>query len=64
MNRPDPDIGEFGPAAEEYIAGDEIPDSLIEVLKHIAIDFVPETTAAVPYQSMAERKPGAIEHSG
>ena len=74
MNRPDPDIGEFGPAAEEYIAGDEIPDSLIEVLKHIAIDFVPETTAAaatinqwlkenqaMPSNTVAERQVGFTE---
>lgn len=74
MNRPDPDFGEFGPAAEEYIAGDEIPDSLIEVLKHIAIDFVPETTAAaatinrwlkenqaMPPNTVAERQVGFTE---
>lgn len=74
MNRPDPDFGEFGPAAEEYIAGDEIPDSLIEVLKHIAIDFVPETTAAaatinqwleenqaMPSNTVAERQVGFTE---
>ena len=71
MNRPDPDFGEFGPVAEEYIAGDEIPDSLIGVLKHIAIDFVPETTAsaatinhwlaenqAIPSKMAAERHMG------
>ena len=29
-----------------YLADDEIPDSLIDVLKHVAIDFVPETRAA------------------
>ena len=74
MNRPDPDCGEFGPAAEEYLAGDEIPDSLIEVLKHIALDFVPETTAAVatinqwleenqamPSNTVAERHVGFTE---
>lgn len=74
MNRPDPDFGEFGPAAEEYIAGDEFPDSLIEVLKHIAIDFIPETTAAavtinqwleenqaMPSNTVAERQVGFTE---
>jgi len=75
MNRPDPDFGEFGPATEEYIAGDEVPDSLIEVLKHIAIDFMPETTAAsttinqwleenqaMPSNTVAERHVGFTEY--
>ena len=74
MNRPDPDFGEFGPAAEEYLVGDEVPDSLIEVLKHIAIDFMPETTAAsatinqwleenqaMPSNTVAERHVGFTE---
>jgi hypothetical protein len=46
MNRPDADIGEFASAEESYLTDDQIPDTLIEVLKHIAIDFMPETQAA------------------
>jgi len=46
MNRPEPDIGEFDRKEENYLPEDEIPDTLIEVLQHIAIDFVPETAAA------------------
>ena len=46
MNRPEPDIGEFERKDENYLPGDGIPESLVEVLKHIAIDFIPETKAA------------------
>ena len=46
MNRTDADIGEFTSAEECYLADDQIPDTLKDVLKHIAIDFVPETRAA------------------
>lgn len=46
MNRPEPDVGEFEIQDEVYLANDEIPDTLVDVLKHLAIDFVPETRAA------------------
>ncbi|MGY8892245.1 MAG: glutathione S-transferase N-terminal domain-containing protein [Pseudomonadales bacterium] len=46
MNRPEPDFGEFDTSDEEYLKGDAIPDSLVDVLKLIAVDFVPETKAA------------------
>jgi len=46
MNRPEPDIGEFSCKDEDYLANDEIPESLLELLKQIAIDFMPETRAA------------------
>ena len=46
MNRPELDVGEFKIQDGQYLASDEIPDSLVEVLKHAAIDFVPETQAA------------------
>lgn len=46
MNRPERDIGEFECNNMGYLADDEIPDTLIEVIKHLAIDFVPETKAA------------------
>ena len=46
MNRPELDVGEFEIQDGQYLPNDEIPDSLIQVLKHIAIDFIPETLAA------------------
>ena len=46
MNRPEPDIGEFGNHQEGYLPGDEIPASLTALMKQIAVDFVPETIAA------------------
>lgn len=46
MNRPEPDVGEFEIQDGAYLADDRVPDSLIDLLKHVAIDFVPETIAA------------------
>lgn len=46
MNRPELDVGEFDDQGGEYLDDDEIPQTLIDVLKHMAIDFVPETRAA------------------
>ena len=46
MNRPEPDMGEFANREEAYLKNDEVPDTLIDVLKHFAIDFVPESRAA------------------
>ena len=47
MNRPEPDIGEFDEMkADQYLPDDEVPDSLRKLLNHIAVDFMPETTAA------------------
>jgi glutathione S-transferase len=46
MNRAELDVGEFEVQDGEYLGDDEVPDSLIDVLKHLAIDFVPETRAA------------------
>ncbi|WOJ94767.1 glutathione S-transferase family protein [Congregibacter variabilis] len=46
MNRPEPDIGEFENQADGYLPDDAIPATLIEVMQHIAVDFVPETLAA------------------
>lgn len=46
MNRPEPDIGEFENQSNGYLADDEVPQTLIDVLRQIAIDFVPETRAA------------------
>lgn len=46
MNRPEPDVGEFESQQDQYLADDQIPATLINLLKHIAIDFVPETRGA------------------
>ncbi len=46
MNRPEPDTGEFDDCRDAYVPDDEIPATLIAVLKHLAIDYVPETRAA------------------
>ncbi|MEM7078739.1 MAG: glutathione S-transferase N-terminal domain-containing protein [Pseudomonadota bacterium] len=46
MNRPEPDMGEFGLPAEAYLSDDKIPDTLVAVLRELAVDFVPETIAA------------------
>jgi len=50
MNRGEPDIGEFdGAEPDRYLANDEIPETLISLMRHIAKDFVPETTAAARF---------------
>lgn len=46
MNRPESDFGEFKNQHTDYSPDDDIPATLISPLKHIAIDFVPETRAA------------------
>lgn len=46
MHRPEADMGEFLHENEEFIEGDEIPETLVDILRHFAIDFVPETEAA------------------
>ena len=46
MNRSDADVGEFVDCSLGYLNDDEIPETLVAVLKHLAIDFVPETKAA------------------
>ncbi len=46
MNRPELDVGEFEKQDGEYLAEDQIPESLVSLLKQLAIDFVPETRAA------------------
>ena len=43
MNRYDQDASEYFDAGDDYLADDEVPDTLVEVLKHLAEDFVPET---------------------
>jgi len=46
MNRPELDVGEFEVQDGAYLEEDTIPDTLIQVLKLLAEDFVPETQAA------------------
>ena len=46
MNRSEPDFGEFEFEREQYVSNDEVPETLIDVLKHFAMDFVPGTAAA------------------
>lgn len=46
MNRPELDVGEFDVQDGAYLAGDEVPETLIAVLKCLAEDFVSETKAA------------------
>ena len=46
MNRPELDVGEFENQSHDYLPNDDVPDTLIAVLKHLAVDFVPETLAA------------------
>jgi hypothetical protein len=52
MNRPEPDVGEFKKLVAlkneelDYLPNDEVPQTLIDALKHFAIDFVPESGAA------------------
>lgn len=49
MNRPEPDVGEFAIKEPAYLGNDEVPQTLIDVLKHFAVDFVPETRAACEF---------------
>jgi len=49
MNRPEPDVYEFEVQDEAYLENDHIPDTLVAVLKHLAVDFVPETKAAADH---------------
>ena len=46
MHRPDADMGEFTFEDESFLEGDEIPETLVDLLRHFAVDFVPETQAA------------------
>jgi glutathione S-transferase len=49
MNRPEPDQGEFTVQGDDFLGNDEIPETLVEVLKQIAKDFMPETRAAAAF---------------
>jgi glutathione S-transferase len=54
MNRPEPDIGEFvdqgvAMSGDAFVPSDEIPETLVAVLRQLAVDFVPETIAAADH---------------
>ena len=59
MNRYDQDVPEFFNADTDFIENDEVPESLIAVLRILAEDFVPETLAAADVINawLAENKP-------
>jgi glutathione S-transferase len=61
MNWPGQDIPEFFEGGEGYLADDEIPASLIAVLKILAEDLVPETRAAAEFINswLADNQPEA-----
>jgi len=60
MNRPDDDMAEYFQAGEDFLANDEIPDTLVAVLRLLAEDFVPETeAAALAINNRLEKTPPA-----
>jgi glutathione S-transferase len=46
MNRADQDVPEFFTPGTDFLENDEIPETLMAVLRAVAEDFVPETRAA------------------
>lgn len=46
MHRPEADIGELDDYGEAYLADDAIPDTLVDILRQLAVDYVPETRSA------------------
>ena len=61
MNREDQDAPEFFNAGNDFLTNDEVPETLIPVLKILAEDFVPETLAAANLINnwLAEHQPEA-----
>jgi glutathione S-transferase len=49
MNRPDPAFSANHEMHEDFLKNDEVPETLIDVLRVLAIDFVPETKAACEF---------------
>jgi glutathione S-transferase len=54
MNRPEPDLGEYVDegvvmSGDAFAPNDEVPETLVAVLRQLAVDFVPETMAAAQY---------------
>ena len=64
MNREDQDVPEYFNAGNDFLANDEVPETLVPVLKILAEDFVSETLAAANLINhwLAEQQPepGAI----
>lgn len=46
MNRADQDVPEFFEPGTDFLANDEVPETLLNVLRVVAEDFIPETRAA------------------
>jgi hypothetical protein len=63
MNRADQDAGEFFDIGDGYLEKDEIPETLVDVLKILSEDLIPETKAAATAinQWLAKNKPAAGE---
>ncbi len=61
MNRADQDVPEYYDAGSDFLAADEVPDTLLAVLSLLAEDFVPETRAAAVEINkwLAENQPAA-----
>ena len=61
MNRADQDVPEYFKAGTDFLAGDEVPDTLLTVLQVLSEDFVPETRAAAERINawLAENQPEA-----
>jgi glutathione S-transferase len=59
MNREDQDAPEYFNAGNDFLANDEVPETLIPVLNIVAEDFVPETLAAADLINhwLAEHQP-------
>jgi len=61
MNRADQDVPEYFNAGTDFLPDDEVPETLLEVLRVLAEDFVPETRAAAELINtwLDENKPEA-----
>ncbi len=61
MNRADQDVPEYFDAGTDFLPGDDVPDSLLAVLRVLAEDFIPETRAAAQCINrwLTERQPEA-----
>ena len=64
MNREDQDAPEYFSAGNDFLANDEVPETLIPVLNILAEDFVPETLAAADlinnWLDQHQPEPGAV----
>jgi hypothetical protein len=61
MNRADQDAPEYFDAGEDFLVDDEVPETLLSVLRVLAQDFVPETRAAADRINgwLAENQPAS-----